>query len=95
MRLRIKSVCLLTSALIICAGMACAQQDDQPLVTVEPQQLSVPENPDVTAGLLPDGTALSVSSAGLEQGLSLDLGWLPAEPNTAYRARYRVRPVTL
>lgn len=79
---------------LICIGVASAQ-DVPPPLTIEPQQFGLPEAPAVTATLLPDGSAVSVSSARIEGHATLDLGWIPVEPNCGYRARYRIRPVGL
>ncbi len=95
MKLRLKMVCPLASALIICVALAWAQQDGPPPLTVEPQQFGLPTGADFTAMLVPDGTALSLSAAGLEEAAVLDLGGMQVEPNGAYRARYRLRPVSL
>lgn len=95
MKPKLRPLCLFATAFIICIDLVCAQQDGPPPLTVEPGQLGLPEGPTVTARLLPDGTAVSVSSTGLEGAVSLDLGWIPVEPNCVYRARYRLRPVSL
>ncbi|NLO06748.1 MAG: LamG domain-containing protein [candidate division WS1 bacterium] len=95
MKLMLKPIYLSIVALIICICGASAQQDVPPPLTVQPEQLGLPETEGVGAELLPDGTAVSISAEGLEAASTLDLGWIPIEPNCAYRVRYQVRPVGL
>lgn len=95
MRSRSAIACVLASVLIIGVNLSCAQQEGPEPLTIEPAQFGLPEAPEVAAELRADGTAVSVTSAGLPAAATLDLGWMPVEPSGAYRARYRVRPVGL
>lgn len=85
----------LAAAFLICLGVACAQPDAAPPLTVGPQDFKLPAQPSVTAKLLPDGGTVSVSAPALKEAFVMELGWMPVQPRTAYRARYRLRAVGL
>jgi hypothetical protein len=85
----------LLAVTFICAGIALAQPDAPPLQTVAPSTFGLPAKPGVTAKLLPDGKAVSVAATALPEAVTLDLSWMPVQPRSAYRARYRLRPAAL
>ncbi|MHB8993651.1 MAG: LamG-like jellyroll fold domain-containing protein [Armatimonadota bacterium] len=95
MRLRFAGFSLLLAALSLWAGVALAQQETAPLQVVVPKDFKLPAQEGVTARLLPDGTAVSVAAPALKEAYVIDLGWTAIQPQSAYRARYRLRAVGL
>jgi hypothetical protein len=79
-------------------GAGCAQNDqanDAVLHTVTPKEYGVTPPEGVTTEIIEDGKTLSVKSAGDAKGIVLDLGSMPAKPNTAYRARYFLKAAAI
>ncbi|MGE5531753.1 MAG: hypothetical protein ACM3VW_06545, partial [Bacteroidota bacterium] len=95
MRFRFTGLAALLGTLALCAGMAWAQAEVPAMQTVAPPAYKLPANPDVTAKLLPDGPVLSVAAAGLKDAYVVELGWIPVQPQSAYRARYRLWAASL
>ena len=93
--------CFLLVALMVSAlwsGAGCAQNGaakSTVVHTVTPPDYSITAPEGVTTKIIEDGKTLSVSSSSVAKGIIFNLGVMPAQPNTTYRARYSLKAAAL
>jgi hypothetical protein len=98
MKLNLSLSSAVLAACLFAANLACAQTSDgNPAIvhTVSLQEYGVPGKAGVSTRVLRGNEAFSVASTGIKGPIAIGLGWMPAQPNTTYQTRYRLRAQAL